>query len=248
MYPVLRLWTREFVSLYSRFRTITLNIKNTFPALAILALAGTCSAGTINVVNGNFSAVPVACGGDYAYQASGGDCTAGPLQDFNSNPQIGWTFAGGSGLTGPNTAFIPPNFEFGITQAAFLQDSDSSISQSVSGFVDSETYTASFYLSSRYNGEPYDGAQTVEVLIDNVLVDEYTLTSYSPFALTTTDPFTVTGDSHTLTIEGTADGDHTAFVSDVTLTGSPTPEPSTFLMIGGGLIGLWSIGKRKRRA
>jgi hypothetical protein len=228
-----------------------LNIKFGFPALALFALAGTCAADTLNVVNGDFSAVPVACGSGYAYQTfeAGGNCSGptAPEQDCNSAPTIGWTFDG-SGLTGPSTAFNPPDFDGLFTQAALLQGSDSSISQSVAGFVDTEDYTASFYLGSRYNDPPTDGNQTVSVLIDNVLVDQYTLTSYTPFALITTDQFTVTTGSHTLTIEGSTDNDHTAFVSDISVTGSATPEPSTFALIGAGLIGLWSIGKGKRRA
>jgi hypothetical protein len=67
------------------------------------------------------------------------------------------------------------------------------------------------------------------LLIDNVLVDQYTLTSYSPFVLITTDSFSVTTAPHTLTLEGSTDNDHTAFVSNVSLTGSPTPEPATFV-------------------
>lgn len=226
-----------------------MNIKSAFPALAILAVAGACSGDTINIANGDFSAVPVACGSGYTYQTfeAGGNCSGptAPEQDFNSDPQIGWTFAG-SGLTGPSTAFNPPDFAGAFTQAAFLQGSDSSISQSVSGFVDTETYTASFYLGSRYSNSPNDGNQTVSVLIDNVLVDRYTLTSFTPFALITTDSFSVTTGSHTLTLEGSTDGDHTAFVSDISLTGSPTPEPASFVLIGGGLFGMWSAGRRKR--
>jgi PEP-CTERM motif len=240
----------HFTSLYCRFRSNYLTIKSLLPALAILALAGACSADTLNIVDGDFSAVLlVPCGG-YAYQASGGACSdpTVPDQDFNSAPGIGWTFAGGSGLTGPSTAFNPPDFNGLFTLAAFLQGSGSFISQSVDGFVDSEIYTASFYLGSRFNNSPNDGIQTVSVLIDNVLVDQYTLASSTPFALITTDSFSVTTGPHTLTLEGTADGDHTAFVSDISLTGSPTPEPATFVLIGGGLIGMWSIGKRKRRA
>jgi len=227
-----------------------MNIKFAFPTLALLAFAGTCSADTLNIVNGDFSAVPVACGTGYAYQTfDGGDCSGStaPEQDFNSASGIGWTFDG-SGITDPATSFNPPDFAGLFTQAAFLQGSDSSISQSVDGFVDTETYTASFYLGSRYNNPPTDGNQTVSVLIDNVLIDQYTLTSYTPFELITTDLFTVAAGSHTLTIEGSTDNDHTAFVSDISLTGSPTPEPASFVLIGGGLIGLWSIGKRKRLA
>ena len=90
---------------------------------------------------------------------------------------------------------------------------------------------SSFDLRSRFNDPPNDGNQTISALIDNVLIGgQYTLTRDSPFALTTTDPFSVTTGSHTLTLESSADGDHMAFVSDVSVTGSPTPEPSTFVI------------------
>ena len=88
---------------------------------------------SLPIINPNFSAVPIACSGDYAYQAFGGNCNGPfvPQQDFNGEPGIGWTFmtvgdpyiSGGTGLTGPNTAFNPPSFSgLPFKQAAFVQN------------------------------------------------------------------------------------------------------------------------------
>jgi len=73
----------------------------------------------------------------------------------------------------------------------------------------------SFYLGSRYASGGYDGNQTVEVLLDGQDVGTYALSSYTPFALETTSPLTLGAGSYNLEFEGTASGDHTAFVSGV---------------------------------
>jgi hypothetical protein len=63
----------------------------------------------LTIVNADFSAVPILCGG-YSYQFFGGDCSSiPPQQDFNATPGFGWTLIiqSGIGLTAPNSAFQP---------------------------------------------------------------------------------------------------------------------------------------------
>ncbi len=208
-------------------------------------------ASSLSVVNPDFSAPPIPCSLDYAYQGSG-NCsttTSGdlpfPQQNLNGVSGVGWTFgSNGDGLTGPNTPFDPPSFSgLPFTQAAFLQGSGSDVSQSVSGFTDGDSYVLDFYLGSRFNSTT-DGNQTVEVLIDGSAIGMFPLISSTPFALESL-PFTasVTG-AETLEFEGLAPGDHTAFLSDVSISSAPEPANLTFLTIG--LVTLGAMARRKR--
>ena len=198
------------------------------------------------IVNANFGAVLITCGGNYAYQGTRG--CRGPDQEFNSAPGFGWTLGpvyegdSGSGLTGPNTAFTPPPFDgLPFTQAVFLQGDKSWVSQDIAGFSPG-TYTLSFYLGSRYYSGPFDGNQTVEALIDGNVIGTWALKSYTPFALENA-TFTVnTGGDHTLEFKGINFGDHTAFVSAVSVADG-VPEPSSLMLlvtgIAGGLAKFW---------
>jgi hypothetical protein len=203
-----------------------------------IMMAPTAFAGPI-IVNSDFGAVPIVCSIGYAYQAFGGDCSY-PQQDFNSTPGFGWTFLvhGGNGLTGPSTPFNPPSFSgLPFTQAAFLQNSNSSVSQAVGGFV-AGSYTLSFYLGSRYDsGGGDDGDQTVAALIDGGVIGTWALTSFTPFTLETAS-FTVSADGiHTLEFMGLNPGDHTAFLSDVSIAPTATPEPFSLTLMATGLLG-----------
>ncbi len=180
------------------------------------------------IVNFNFGAVAIVCGQDYAYQMGQvTGCTSRwvwPLQNFNSTPGFGWTLSGlpntggGSGLTGPNTSFVPPPFDgLPFTQAVALEG-PSFVWQTIPGFT-AGSYTLSFYLGSRYiDCCGYDGNQTVQALIDGNVIDTWALSSFTPFTLQTV-TFTVSTDgSHTLEFRGINPGDHTAFLSYVTIT------------------------------
>jgi hypothetical protein len=177
------------------------------------------------IVNFDFGAVPIACSNGYSYEGPAGLCIyKDPEQNFNSSPGFGWMLGSvvssqgpASGLTGPNTAFSPPPFTgLPFNQAVFLQGI-SWVLQSVEGFT-AGNYTLSFYLGSRYTSGIYDGKQTVEALIDGKVIGTWALTSFTPFTLETATFKVSTDGSHKLELRGINYGDHTAFLSYVTIT------------------------------
>ena len=184
--------------------------------------------GQVNIVNFDFGAVRISCGNGYAYQGAVTDCPYGyNTQDFDQSPGFGWilgaivarqlaptSLEGGSGLTGPDTIFFPPSFTgMPFNQAVFLQDRGGFVWQAVNFAAGS--YTLSFYLGSRCY---YDGNQTVEALIDGQVVGTWALSGCTPFTLQTA-VFTVSnGGNHTVEFLGMNAGDHTAFLSYVTIT------------------------------
>jgi hypothetical protein len=198
---------------------------------SILAVA-TCASAQINIVNFDFGAVSVMCdsGIGLAYQGPTYRCAFPyPMQDFNDAPGFGWTLSvtgssqgGGNGvtaLTTPNSAFNPPPFNgLPFTQAAALQGPDGTITQLIDGFS-AQNYTLTFYLGSRYFGEPYDGNQTVEALIDGQVVGTWALSSFTPFTLEVAG-FSASAGAHTLQFKGLNHGDHTAFLSYVVISPS----------------------------
>ena len=197
--------------------------------LSAIAVAASNAVAQINIVNFDFSAVPIACGQGYAYQGQVAGCTyraIWPFQDFNSTPGFGWTMTGIPGirtgataLTGPNTSFVPPPFNgVPFTQALALQGPGSFAWQTLEGFS-AGSYQLSFYLGSRYiDCCGYDGNQTVQALIDGNVIGTWALTSYTPFTLQTVTFTLSTGGSHTLRFQGINFGDHTAFLSYVVIT------------------------------
>jgi hypothetical protein len=216
---------------------------------AALSSGSVAFADVVPITNPDFSAVTVVCGGHYAYQIFGGNCaSADPQQDFNSTSGFGWTFlsSGGNGLTGPNTNFNPPSFTgLPFTQAVFLQANNSAVSQTID-FSVGGTYSLSFYLGSRYANctvppclTPYDGNQTVEALIGGDVIGTWALSSFTPFTLENAEFIVPTGGPQVLRFEGVAPGDHTAFLSDVKISGgnaSTVPEPNYIAILGMGVI------------
>ncbi len=182
----------------------------------------------VNIVNFDFGAVGISCGNGYAYQGAVLSCPYGyNTQDFDQSPGFGWilgqivarqlaptSLEGGSGITGPNTIFYPPSFQgMPFNQAVFLQDRGGFVWQTVNFAAGS--YTVSFYLGSRCL---YDGNQTVEALIDGQVVGTWAMSSCTPFNVEKA-VFTVSNSgNHTVEFMGMNAGDHTAFLSYVTIT------------------------------
>jgi hypothetical protein len=196
-----------------------------FVVLAVLLMAPVAFAQP-TIVNFDFGAVRILCSNGYAYESPTSYCWWDyPMQKYNSTPGFGWTlsltnyFFSGAGLTGPNTIFSPPPFTgLPFNQAAYLQGKGSFVWQAVEGFTAGK-YTLSLYLGSRYaSGGFDDGNQTVMALIDDKVVGTWVLSSFAPFTLVTASFTVTTNGKHTVEFLGTKAGDHTAFLSYVTIT------------------------------
>jgi hypothetical protein len=197
--------------------------------LSAIVMVAPVAFGQITIVNFDFGSVPVGCSGvGFTYQGAVLNCIYPFTQDFNESPGFGWKLGSvtamsgapsnvGAGVTGPNSQFGPPSFEgMPFTQALFLQSIGSFAWQQVGGLAPG-SYTLSFYLGSRYS-TLYDGNQTVAALIDGHVTGSWALTSYTPFTLQTVSFTVSTGGTHSLMFEGLNPGDHTAFLSYVTIT------------------------------
>ena len=186
------------------------------------------------VADGGFEN-PVQPDGDFkqAYGAGGGDLTGSA-----------WTFLGGGGITDNGSAFGPPNPPEG-SQAAILQGGTAEFSTTVSGFEAGVTYSLSFEAAGRAGG-----AADFQVSLGGTLLEfggsntlKPAVGSYTTF---TSNEFTTSGGSLTLTFDGTAAG--TSFVDDIrfNFVAEAIPEPCTTLLAALGLAG--PLLARRRRA
>ena len=155
------------------------------------SLAGVPESNPVSVLSDPGFETPSLGAGSFAYDPTGS----------------AWTFAGGAGLASNGSGFDNPLAPQG-TQVAFLQGSDSSISQAVD--LAAGTYVIAFNAAQRPGNQ-----QTFEVLVDGAVVATVT-PSGSGFAPYATHPFTVTAGSHTITFVGLnpQGGDNTAFLDN----------------------------------
>jgi hypothetical protein len=129
----------------------------------------------------------------------------------------GWTLSPSAGIAANGSAFNVIGAQG--NQAGLLQF-QSSISQAIAGFK-AQSYVVSFLAEGRDTSSGGAGANDVEVLLDNAPLTFGGATSITPgmggFTAFTSDPFTVTAGTHTLTFTGldTLGGDRTSFIDSV---------------------------------
>jgi hypothetical protein len=136
-----------------------------------------------------------------------------------------WIYMGATGVVGNGSNYGNPNAPQG-TQAAFLQGSQASVSQSIVVEVGG-TYAINFFAAQRMNDQ-----QTFEVLLDGNVIgdfDNYTSTSYS---LLTTNTFAVTAGVHSISFQATNldsnlnNGDNTVFIDESSIVSMAMPAVS----------------------
>src|SRR6185437_8310613 len=160
---------------------------------------------SLPVPNAGFE-TPVLGNGNWQYAPSGG----------------AWSFVGGGGISAMNSAFtgVPSTAPEGV-QVAFIQG-NGTVSQSVSGFQPTADYVVTFSAIQRTNC-CNAGGQDIGVYIDTSLIGSVHpgTAAYTEYSL----PFTTTAGAHTIKFAGLnpLGGDHTAFLDNVRITGSPKP-------------------------
>ena len=192
------------------------------------------------VANGVFSANAA----DYTQSNGTSGASTNP-----ANP-TGWVSSGTTGVNGPDTQLssktpFAPASTAGVSDFAFLQNSGSSISQTVSTTQDGTEYTLAFD-GAAMNSE---SSASMKVLIKDAItgqtIDTYTPTitdaGFTPFFLN----FTATSGSTLIEFLNTSStSSDTVDVSNVSL--APVPEPTALglLTVGCGLV----LARRRRRA
>jgi RHS repeat-associated protein len=169
-------------------------------------LSSTAGSTSLTIPNAGFEA-PAVGNGSFQYSPTGGS----------------WTFVNGGGVSGMNSGFTgsPSSAPEGV-QIAFLQ-ATGEISQSISGFQANTNYVISFSAAQRSNC-CNTGGQDIQVYLDSDLKGTFHPTSGS-YAEYSTANFTTTAGSHVVKFVGLnpLGGDHTAFIDNVRINGSPKP-------------------------
>jgi RHS repeat-associated protein len=160
---------------------------------------------SLTVPNAGFEA-PVLGNGNFQYSPTGGS----------------WSFAGGGGISGMNSPFtgVPSAAPDGV-QVAFIQ-AGGTVQQLISGFQANANYVITFSAIQRTNCCNTTG-QDIAVYIDNTLVGTFhpSNTAYVEYS---TAVFSTTTGAHTVKFAGlNVNGDQTAFMDKVRITGSPKP-------------------------
>lgn len=223
-------------------------------AAAITMVASTVANALPIVANNSFESIvsgaPTGNGG-WSYTPAFG--SLGTVNDWTFSPSTGsastGTYAGivSVGDTdGPNTGGMRTPTPFpGGTFAAFIEVLGW-LSQSVSGFDAGQPYTVSFYAAGRM--ETGLGPQVLKVDLDSTPLTFSSSSTVTPtlgsWTLYTSDPFTTTAGSHTLTFTGVTQADLTSAIDLVNI--NAVPEPSSLGLLLLGMVGMNCFRTRRR--
>ena len=192
-------------------------------AVAVLGLAAAAPsfAGTNLVINGDFSTPAL---------------TPGGWGLFTSAQVTGWSTTDAGGLMEIDTAGpIGPGKDPFATQSLEVNaNNPETVEQTITGLTVGQTY----WLGWAYGDRPGSGDESMQVLLNGVLITTDSDTANNSSLFWTKNGFEVvaTSTSETLSFVGLADSGQPSYgneVTDVSLIA--TPEPSTWLLMISGL-------------
>jgi hypothetical protein len=222
-----------------------------FVALVFFVMGGSLPLHA-DITNGSFEDVAVPVGGFTAYPAG-------------STALTGWTIVGGTSDDGPavvSTTFVQEGITFvaedgsqWLDLTGVNENSTEGVEQTVATTMGT-SYTLSFWVGNvddtNTNGL-FGKTSTVDVYIDGTLLGSFENSSTTPNTMIWeqfTPTFTATGSSATIEfINEDPSNDNVNGLDNVALTpnASATPEPTTMILYGTGLLGIMGLALSRKR-